>query len=265
MKTILITGATDGIGLETAKLFAKDGHQLLLHGRNPEKLEKVKEELLKVTPNIKTFVADLSVLADTKKMAEEIFATTDKIDVIINNAGVFVLDEPSTTDGFDARFVVNTISPYLLTKMLLPILSNKGRVINLSSAAQKDVDFNSMKTGKILSHDMAYAQSKLAITMWGMELAEELGDRAVVVSVNPKSFLGSKMVKVAYGRTGYDLSIGADILYKAALSDEFADKTGLYYDNDYEHFSNPHPFAMNKSNRIELIKTMNEIIKEYTK
>lgn len=260
MKTILITGATDGIGLETARLFAKDGYQLLIHGRNSEKLEKVKKELLKVNPNIKTFMADLSVLKNTKQLAEEILTTTDKIDVIINNAGVFVLNETTTKDGLDVRFAVNTISPYLLTKMLLPILSNKGRVINLSSAAQTNVDFNAMKLGRTLSHDVAYAQSKLAIAMWGMELAEELGDKAVVVSINPKSFLGSKMVKKAYGRNGYDLSIGATILFKASLSDEFADKTGSYYDNDYEKFSNPHPFAMNKQNRVKLIKTMDEII-----
>lgn len=262
MKTILITGATDGIGLETAKLFAKDGHKLLIHGRNSKKLEDVKNELLKINSNIKTFVADLSVLKNTKNFAEEILATTDKIDVIINNAGVYVLDETTTSDGLDARFSVNTISPYLLTKMLLPILSNKGRIVNLSSAAQIDVDFEAMKTGKKLSHDMAYAQSKIAITMWGTELAEELGNKAIVVSVNPKSFLGSKMVKIAYGKDGYDLAIGANILYLASLSDEFADKTGAYYDNDYEKFANPHPFALDKQNRVTLIKIIDEIISD---
>ncbi len=260
MKTILITGATDGIGLETARLFASEGHSLLLHGRNADKLEKVKDELVKINSNIKTFVADLSALKNTKHLAEQILSSTDKIDVIINNAGVFVVDETTTKDGLDVRFAVNTISPYLLTKMLLPILSKNGRIVNLASAAQTNVDFDAMKTGQKLSHDSAYAQSKLAITMWSMELAEDLGDKAVVVSVNPKSFLGSKMVKEAYGRKGYDLSIGANILHRAALSDEFADKTGSYYDNDYEEFSNPHPFALNKNNRLTLIKTMDEII-----
>ncbi len=259
MKNILITGATDGIGLETAKLLAREGHSLLLHGRNREKLEKVKNELLEVNPNIQTFVADLSVLKYAKKLAEEILSTTDKIDVIINNAGVFVLDETTTKDGLDARFAVNTISPYILTKMLLPILSTKGRIINLSSAAQTDVDFNAMKTGKKLSHDIAYAQSKLAITMWSMELAKELGDKAVVVSVNPKSFLGSKMVKTAYGRQGYDLSIGANILYRASLSDEFANASGKYFDNDYGVFTEPHPFALIERNRKELIKAIDNL------
>ncbi len=260
MKTILITGATDGIGFEAAKLFAKDGHSLLIHGRNADKLEKVKNELLTINLNIKTFLADLSILKNAKKLAEEVLAKTTTLDVIINNAGVFVMDNSLTEDGLDARFAVNTIAPYILTKLLLPILSDKGRIINLSSAAQANVDLNALKSYTNLSHDMAYAQSKLAITMWGMELAEELGDKAVVIAVNPRSFLGSKMVKVAYGRDGFDLSIGADILYKAALSSEFADKTGAYYDNDYEMFANPHPFALNKENRIQLIKSLDDII-----
>lgn len=262
MKTILITGATDGIGFETAKLFAKDGHKLLIHGRSEEKLEKVKKELLKINKNleIKTFLADLSILKRTKNLAAEILNSEEKIDVIINNAGVFVVNQTQTPDGLDVRFAVNTISPYILTKALLPILSDKGRIINLSSAAQTSVDFGAMKTGKKLSHDSAYAQSKLAIAMWGMELAEDLGEKAVVISVNPKSFLASKMVKIAYGRAGHDLSFGANILYQASLSSEFANKSGSYYDNDYEKFSNPHPFAMSKNNRLMLIKTIDEII-----
>ncbi len=223
-------------------------------------LEKIKSELLDINPNIQTFVADLSLLKNAKKLAEEILSTNDKIDVIINNAGIFVSDDVTTKDGLDVRFAVNTISPYILTKMLLPILSTKGRVINLSSAAQTDVDFNAMKAGSKLSHDRAYAQSKLAITMWSMELAEELGDNAVVVSVNPKSFLGSKMVKTAYGRDGYDLSIGANILYKASLSEEFANASGKYFDNDYGIFANPHPFALKESNRKELIKVLDSLV-----
>lgn len=264
IKTILITGSTDGIGLETAKLFAKEQHNLIIHGRNSEKLENVKNELLKINPNIniKTFVSDLSSIKDTKTLTEEILKSTENIDVIINNAGVFVADETTTKENIDVRFAVNTISPYLLTKRLLPILSDKGRIVNLSSAAQTNINFDDMKSGKKLSHDSAYAQSKLGITMWSMELAQELGEKAVVISVNPKSFLGSKMVKEAYGRKGYDLSIGADILYKASLSQEFANKTGSYYDNDYREFTNPHSFALNKDNRVNLMKTIDKIIDE---
>ncbi|OOB78207.1 MAG: hypothetical protein BEN18_00975 [Epulopiscium sp. Nuni2H_MBin001] len=261
-KTILLTGATDGIGLETAKIFAKHGYKLLLHGRNLEKLKKVKQELLIINNDldVKLYLADLSLIKNTITLAHEILNSQEKIDVIINNAGVFVADDTMTQEGLDIRFAVNTISPYILTKLLLPILSKNGRVINVSSAAQTNVDFNSIKNATKLSHDVAYAQSKLAIIMWGMELAQDLGENAVVVSINPKSFLDSKMVQVAYGRKGYDLAFGANILYKAAVSDEFADKTGKYYDNDYEEFAQPHSFALNKENRINLINVMDDII-----
>lgn len=264
MKTILVTGATDGIGKETAKLFAREGHSLLLHGRNAEKLESVKRELLELNESVRieTFVADLSVLAETRALAQAILVCGEGVDVIINNAGVFVVEPTITKDGLDVRFAVNALSPYLLTKILLPLLSEKGRIVNLSSAAQAPVDFQAMKSGGHLAADNAYAQSKLAITMWSMSLAEDLGERAVVVAVNPKSFLGSKMVKVAYGRNGFDLGIGADILYRAALSDEFANKTGAYYDNDYQRFASPHPFAQSKENRAHLIKVMDDIIAE---
>lgn len=262
MKTILITGATDGIGLETARVLAKEGHHLLLHGRNPEKLSIIKEELSGMNGNITTFVADLSILQNSKALANEILNTIDNIDVIINNAGVYVMENPMTADGLDARFTVNTIAPYLLTKMLLPILSQNGRVINLSSAAQTNVDVQAMKNGIKIPHDSAYAQSKLAITMWTMELAEELGDKGVAISVNPRSFLGSKMVKEAYGRQGYDLGIGAKILCELSLLDEFHDKSGAYYDNDAECFANPHPFALSKANRVALVEVMDQLIAE---
>lgn len=260
MKTILLTGATDGIGYATAKRFAKEGHRLIIHGRNPEKLNKVKEELLEVNQNMDTVIADLSEIKRVEEMAQELLAKYDKIDIIVNNAGVFVMKNSETTEGLDARFAVNTIAPYVLTKMLLPILSDKGRVVNLSSRAQGEVDFEAVKADKGLDDYTAYSQSKLAITMWSMELAEDLGDRAVVVSINPKSFLGSKMVKEAFQKEGFDLSIGADILHRASFSDEFADKTGAYFDNDNEVFSEPHEFAMIKENRKQLVMVMDEVI-----
>lgn len=185
-------------------------------------------------------------------------------DAIVNNAGVFVVDssERMTPDGVDVRFAVNTISPYILTKMLLPIVAEQGRIINLSSAAQAPVDLAKLQNKGVFSHDEAYAQSKLAITMWSMELAEaEVAKEKniVVASVNPKSFLGSKMVKVAYGKEGYDLQIGADILMDAIFSEKFADAYGKYYDNDACRFSKPHSYALDQTHRSQLMAYLNEV------
>lgn len=263
-KTILITGATDGIGLETAKMLVSQGHNLLVHGRNKEKLENVIKELSDITGGgqIEGYLADLSRLSDVKALAAVVAEKHTKIDVVINNAGVFVTPNPVTEDGLDVRFVVNTISPYLLTKKLLSLMDGAGRVVNLSSAAQAPVALEAM-IGKyrIPSDGEAYAQSKLALTMWSRDMAQELGDKGpAIIAVNPKSFLGSKMVQQAYGAAGHDVRIGADILCRAAVADEFADASGKYFDNDIERFSSPHPDVLNPQKCKKIVSVIEEIL-----
>ncbi len=263
-KKILITGATDGIGLETAKMLAEKGQNIIVHGRSKDKVESVKNILEEINNKIeiKSIVADLSELNQVREMAETLLKERCEIDVLINNAGVFVVSNTKTKDNLETRFVVNTIAPYLLTKLLLPIIKKDGRIINLSSAAQSPVDFSALKEWKPMSHDEAYAQSKLAITMWSMELANEYKDGPSILAVNPKSFLGSKMVKEAYKTQGHDLRIGADLLTRMAISEEFEGITGKYYDNDFGHFDNPHPDALDDYNRSELIRIMDEILED---
>lgn len=254
-KVILITGATDGIGFETAKTLVEQGHHVLLHGRNPQKLKDVEQKLANIsdTAKIESYVADLSILADVEALASKVLAEQSKLDVLINNAGVFNTPNPITSDDLDVRFVVNTLAPYHLTKRLLPLLDSSSRVVNLSSAAQAPVSIDALEGRKPLSDGEAYAQSKLAITMWTREMATELADNGpMVVAVNPASLLGSKMVKDAYGIAGVDLSIGSDILVRASLSDEFANAHGKYFVNDNGVFANPHPDATH-GNKSQLV------------
>lgn len=254
-KKILITGATDGIGFETAKMMAPMGHTLLLHGRNPDKLAATQQAIASIAGAgpVQTYRADLSNLDEVTALAKAVTDDVDNIDVLINNAGVFKLSNPLTHDGYDARFIVNVVAPYLLTKALLSSMDSDGRVVNLSSAAQAPVDMQGFMAKRTFSDSDAYAQSKLALTMWSMGLAAQLGDTGpIIVAVNPASFLGSKMVKEAYGHAGHDLRIGADILTQAALSDAFANASGRYFDNDRRNFADPHPDALDpvKNKRI---------------
>ena len=264
-KTILVTGATDGIGLETARMLASKGHNVLLHGRNPAKVEKV-EAALSALPDhgsVESYVADLSNMDEVEAFATAVAEKHAKLDVLINNAGVYGSPDPVTRDGLDVRFAVNTIAPYLLSKRLLPLMEASGRVINLSSAAQATVDPRALAGQGRLSDNAAYAQSKLALTMWSRDLALSIGDDGpAIIAVNPRSMLGTKMVKQAYGVTGSDLRIGAEILFRMALSDEFTSASGRYFDNDIGQFSQPHPDALDPQKSEKIVRLIEALLAE---
>jgi len=271
-KTILITGSTDGIGLETAKMLVSKGHHVLLHGRNPSKLKDAEKTLSELSDStrseggsVASYEADLSRMANVEALAQAVVKEHPQLDVLINNAGVYNASNPNTPDGLDIRFAVNAIAPYLLTQQLLPLLETAGRVINLSSAAQLPVNLKAL-TGQVnLSDSAAYAQSKLALTMWSRHLALSLKDAGpVVVAVNPGSLLGSKMVKQAFGIAGSDIRIGAEILCRAALADEFSAASGQYFDNDQGQFANPHPDALNQQKSQAVVQAIETILKDTT-
>lgn len=255
MKTVLITGSTDGIGLETAKTLAADGHYILMHGRSENKLNSAVSE---VGGKTKPYLADLSIRADVDRLAAEILADHEQIDVIINNAGILKSPSSITPDGLDIRFVVNTFAPLILTRAILPQMPNDGRVVNLSSAAQAPVNLVALGSDLALSDMDAYAQSKLAITMWTSVMAAQFPQ--MIVAVNPASLLASKMVKEGFGVAGSDLSIGADILRRAALSDEFAQASGKYYDNDNKRFAQPQADALNPEKVARVMEVINDTI-----
>lgn len=129
MKTILITGSTDGIGKGTALKLAKEGHRVFLHGRSEAKVNAVVSEIKEASnnQNIKGFVADYSDLEAVKKFSEEIKKEVPKIDILINNAGIYTTKETLTPDGLDYRMVVNYLAPYLLTTEILPIIRFRKR------------------------------------------------------------------------------------------------------------------------------------------
>ncbi len=262
-KTILLTGATDGIGLAAARSLVGRGHKLLIHGRSATRLAATEQALAALCEgagSVQSYRADLGDLAEVEALAAALAAEHDRLDVLINNAGVLKTATPISADGFDLRFVVNTFAPYLLSRRLLPLLAADGRIINLSSAAQSPVDPKVLLGEIHLAEDIdVYAQSKLAITMWSRDLAQSLGDAGpAVVAVNPGSLLATKMVREGFGIDGKDVGIGAEIIVRAALSDEFAAASGRYFDNDAGQFADPHADALNDeqcARLTELIET----------
>lgn len=234
-KHILITGSTDGIGKIAAEKCAANGHHVYLHGRNADKLASVIDSIKTQTgnPNISGFVADLAKLQSAHDMAAQIRRTLPQLDVLINNAGVFHTNTPNHANDIDVRLVVNYLAPYILTHTLLPLLkqSNTPRIINLSSAAQAPVSLAALQGKAQLNTNAAYAQSKLALTMWSFALAQAHSD-INVIAVNPGSLLNTKMVQQAYGKHWSSADKGANILYELAVSDIYANATGKYFDND---------------------------------
>lgn len=268
-KTILITGSTDGIGLETAKMLISKGYRVLLHGRNLTKLRKA-EELLSALPGdgrFESYVADLSSMVNVESLAKAISEKHTQLDLLINNAGVFKTSDTVTLDGLDVRFAVNAIAPYLLTQQLRPLMTPSGRVINVSSAGQYPVNLDALAGHIRLSEDFtAYAQSKLALTMWSRTLALSLkGDGPAIIAVNPGSMLGSKMVQEAFGVAGGDIRIGSEILTRAALADEFATASGQYFDNDKGQFASPHPDALDPQKCQAIISVIETVVEDIRK
>ena len=264
-KKILLTGATDGIGLETEKILVSQGHQVLLHGRNAAKLAEVEKTLsgMGTTGQVESYVADLSKLEEVEALAKAVADKHAQLDVLINNAGVLKTPEPITADGLDVRFVVNTFAPFVLTQRLMSLLDHSSRVVNVSSAAQSPVDLD-LLAGKTSTLDdfSAYAQSKLALNMWTNELVRRLGEEGpMIVSVIPGSFLASKLVKEGFGMEGKVLGFGADIVMRAALSDEFETASGLYFDNDSGQFADPHPDGLNPQKCAAVVAAIEAICK----
>ncbi len=262
-KTILITGSTDGIGKLTALKFAKDGHEIYVHGRNADKLKVVISEIKTASNNdtIKGFVADFSDLEAVKNMATQINKELPKLDILINNAGVYKSRIAKTKDGFEIRFAVNYLAPYLLTKEILPLLKkgDASRIINLSSAAQAQVSMEALEGKKTLSEMEAYSQSKLALTMWSLYLAENEPD-LIVIPVNPGSLLNTNMVKEGWGFHRSSADKGRDILYDLAVAEKFGNASGKYFDNDRGGFGAIHPAGENEEAIHTLIKKTNELM-----
>lgn len=262
-KTILITGSTDGIGKLAAMKLAYNGHHIVLHGRNAEKLSKVKQEIISATSNknIVGYEADFSNLGDVKSMATKINKDLQSIDILINNAGVFKVPTLIATNGLDIRLVVNYLAPFVLTNALLPLLmqSNNPRIINLSSAAQANVSLQFLKKNSKLSDNEAYAQSKLAILLWSIDFAKKHPE-ITTIALNPGSLLNTKMVKEAYGKFWSSADKGADIIIDLAINSKYVDHSGHYFDNDKGQFGKAHPDAYHNQ-RIELlIKRTEELL-----
>jgi NAD(P)-dependent dehydrogenase (short-subunit alcohol dehydrogenase family) len=237
--TILVTGATDGLGKHVASALARRGATVLVHGRSPERLEVTLEELRGQTSSQKvcSYLADLSSLAAVRDLADRILSEYDRLDVLVNNAGIIVQERKASEDGYELTFAVNYLSHFLLTSLLLPLLKDSApaRVVNVASAGQSPIDFDDLMLERGYEAMRAYSQSKLAQIMFTFELAERLSGTGVSVNaLHPASLMDTKMVQDTFGYTMSTVEEGTEAVVRLAVSPELEGVTGRYFDGTRE-------------------------------
>ena len=233
-QTILITGSSDGIGKLTALQLATHQARVLMHGRNKDKVARAVTDLQQSSgnKNIEGFAADLSSLAEVRKLAKEVLGKYSKLDVLINNAGVGTTDKRYGKDGTELRFTVNYLAPFLLTHLLLPALQNAApsRIVNVSSAGQQPVNFDDVMLEKDFDGVRAYSQSKLALIMFTIDLAAQIKNKNITVnSLHPGTYLDTNMVRNAGITPRGKPETGADAEVFLAVSPQLEGVTAKYF------------------------------------
>lgn len=200
-KVCLITGATNGIGLETARCLAEKNATVVLVGRNPEKTQRVVDELRQSTgsPNLDFLLADLSLMSEVRKLASDFQSRYDRLDVLINNAGGVFGRREVTSEGLELTFALNHLSYFLLTHLLLDTLkaSAPARIVNLASEAHRNtqLDFDNLQGEKGYMGFRNYGRSKLMNIMFTIALARRGNCAEVTVNAVHPGFINSGFAK----------------------------------------------------------------------
>jgi len=238
-QTILITGATSGLGRELAQALAKQGATLLLNGRDPKRGLETVREIKEATGNesMQFYRADLSSLREVLELARQLISGVTRLDVLVNNAGVGFGQDTSkrevSQDGYELRFAVNYLAPYLLTERLISLLkaSAPARIVNVASVGQAPLDFDNIMLTHGYSGVTAYRKSKLAMIIWTFDLAERLAGTSVTVNaLHPASLMPTKMVLEAGWQTMSSVEEGLKATLRLVIDPALENVTGEYFD-----------------------------------
>lgn len=246
-KKVLITGGTDGIGKVTALELAKLGAHVIIIGRNPQKTEQTVREIREQSNNerVDFLIADLSEQEQVRRVAAEYRHRYDQLHVLINNAGAFFAKRELTGDGLEKTFALNHLAYFLLTHLLLDLLTKSApaRIINVSSAAHFGgrINFDDLNAEKSYSGWGAYSNSKLMNVLFTYELARRLQGSGVTVNCLHPGFVATQFGKNNGGLIGLGLSLvqrvgaispqqGAETTLYLATSPEVEGITGRYFD-----------------------------------
>lgn len=254
-QTVLITGATDGLGKEAARELAGKGASVLVHGRDARRTEDVVRELADETGNdsLRYYLADLSSLEQVRELAERVRSEHERLDVLINNAGVIMPKRHESEDGIELTFAINYLSHFLLSRLLLPLLreSSPARIVNVASAGQSPIDFDNVMLKRGYEPMRAYGQSKLAMVMDTFELAQGLEGAGVSMNaLHPATLMDTKMVRKTFGSSMSSVEEGVEATVYLATSSELEGVTGSYFDGKSESRANRQAYDKEARERL---------------
>lgn len=244
-KTALVTGATSGIGYETALGLARQGARVVIVGRNAEKTARVVAELeAKSGKRVDFVLGDLSLMRDVRKVAEQFLARHDTLHLLVNNAGVINVKREVTSEGLEVQFATNHLAVHLLTKLLLPALENgaPSRVVTTASGihAIGKIHFDDLNLERGYGAFKAYAQSKLGNVLFTQELARRVADKGITANAVHPGFVGSNFANRPglLGKIGNWFTVtfgnspekGAKTSLYVATADELSGVTGGYFE-----------------------------------
>jgi NAD(P)-dependent dehydrogenase (short-subunit alcohol dehydrogenase family) len=224
---ILVTGSTDGLGRGVAAELARRGAHVIVHGRDPARVE----EAVRETGAAEGLVADLEDLAQVRRLAGE----AGQLDTLVNNAGVIESVRRESADGYELSLAVNHLSHFLLTELVLPRMREPGRIVNVSSIGQAPLDWDDLMFERGYDGYTAYAKSKLAQVLFTVELAERLAGRDITVNaLHPATLMDTKMVRENLGRPRSSLEEGVEAVVRLVADPGLDGVSGRFFDGTRE-------------------------------
>ena len=257
----LVTGSTLGLGREVALRLAARGMHVIVHGRDSERGAVVVKEIEKRGGSARFYSADFARLADVRELAQAVQRDYDRLDLLVNNAGIALIGKPRrlSADGYELHFQVNYLSHFLLTDLLLPLLkkSTPARIVNVASAGQDPIDFDDPQIEKNYSAWRAYGQSKLAQITFTKTLAERLESTGVSsYSLHPATYMDTHMVRGSGITPISTVDEGAGAVMQLITEDNL--ENGAYFSGLRP--ARPHAQAYDKAARERLWALSQELV-----
>jgi NAD(P)-dependent dehydrogenase (short-subunit alcohol dehydrogenase family) len=253
-RTVLVTGATDGLGRALAADLAGRGARVLVHGRDRARVDAVASEVGAAGAH----VADLASLAQVRRLADEVAGEHDRLHVLVSNAGIGSTlpgggARMVSADGYELRFAVNYLAGFLLTRLLEPALvaAAPARIVNVASAGQMAIDFDDVMLERAYDGTRAYCQSKLAQVMSTFDLAERLRDRGVTANaLHPATYMPTKIVLDARASVVSTLEEGVAATARLAADPALDGVTGRYFNRTQEARADPQAYEAAARRRL---------------